>query len=196
MLITRTPRYKAAVAGAGSVEYISDWASCDFGDAFDRYYLAKSPLEDLPLYLRKSPFHQFDKVRTPTLIFFGTEDRTVHPQQGWAQYRAFQQLGKAPVRFVRFPGEKHSLKKLSHQSRKLEEELAWFDRYLFGQEKPRDDVIKEDSPLAWALKRQAAKKVGKRYGVLIDGVLAPETVKHGALPRGPVRGHARPVCSL
>jgi dipeptidyl aminopeptidase/acylaminoacyl peptidase len=179
VLITRTTRYKAASAGAGSVEYISDWASCEFGEAFDRYYFGRSPLEDLPLYLKKSPFHSFDKVRTPTLIFFGTEDRVVHPQQGWAQYRALQQLGKVPVRFVQFPGEKHGLRKLAHRRRKLQEEMAWFDRYLFAQEKPSDEVVKEDSPLAWALKRQAAKKVGGRYGVLLAGMLVPETVKHG-----------------
>jgi dipeptidyl aminopeptidase/acylaminoacyl peptidase len=178
-LITRTTRYRAASAGAGTVEYVSDWASCEFGEAFDRYYLGRSPLEDLPLYLKKSPFHSFNKVRTPTLIFFGTEDRVVHPQQGWAQYRALQQLGKVPVRFVQFPGEKHSLRKLSHRRRKLQEELAWFDRYLFGQEKARDEVVKDDSPLAWALKRQAAKKVDGRYGILLAGVLVPETIKHG-----------------
>src|SRR5204863_452657 len=83
-----------AVAGAGTVEYVSDWASCEFGEAFDRFYLGKSPLEDLSLYLRKSPVHQSDKVATPLLIFFGTEDRVVHPQQGWMQFRALQQPGK------------------------------------------------------------------------------------------------------
>jgi dipeptidyl aminopeptidase/acylaminoacyl peptidase len=184
MLITRTTRYRAAVAGAGTVEYISDWASCEFGEAFDRFYLGKSPLEDPALYLRKSPFHRLDKVRTPTLIFFGTQDRVVHPQQGWAQYRGLQQLGKTPVRFVLFPGEKHSLKKLSHQRRKLTEELAWLDRYLFDKDVAREEAIKDDTPLAWALQRQKAKKVGSRYGILLAGVLAPETVRRGSLTVG------------
>src|SRR5205807_8682735 len=181
LLITRTTRYRAAVAGAGSVEYVSDWASCEFGDAFDRFYLGKTPLQDPELYLRKSPFYRFDRVRTPTLIFFGSEDRVVHPQQGWAQYRALQQLGKAPVRFVLFPGEKHGLKKLAHQRRKLREELAWFDRYLFGLADTLAGAVREDSPLAWLLKRQAARKVGARYGELAGGVLVPETVKHAGL---------------
>jgi poly(3-hydroxybutyrate) depolymerase len=180
-LITRTNRYKAAVAGAGTVEYVSDWASCEFGEAFDRYYLGRSPLENVKLYLDKSPFYRIANVRTPTLILFGTEDRVVHPQQGWAHYRALQQLGKAPVRFVLFPGERHGLRKLSHQRRKLEEELAWFDRYLFGQEKLRNEVVKADSLLAWALKRRAAKKTDGRYGSAIKGVLVPEVVKRGRL---------------
>jgi dipeptidyl aminopeptidase/acylaminoacyl peptidase len=180
-LITRTTRYKAAVVGAGNVEYVSDWASCEFGDAFDRYYLGASPLEDPELYLKKSPFFRLDRVRTPTLIFHGTEDRVVGTQQSWVQYRAMQQLGRAEVRFVLFPGEKHSLKKLAHQRRKLEEELAWFDRHLFGSVKEEDESLKADSPLAWALKKKAARRDGNRFGVVEKGRLIPETVKHGEL---------------
>jgi hypothetical protein len=166
------------------VEYVSDWASCEFGDAFDRFYLGKSPLQDPQLYARKSPFYQYARVRTPTLIFFGAEDRIVHPQQGWVQYRALQQLGKAPVRFVLFPGEKHGLRKLAHQRRKLEEEMAWFDRHLFGTSKPDSDALKEDSPLAWLLKQKSAKKVGDRFGVDRGGVLIPETVSYQGIQVG------------
>jgi dipeptidyl aminopeptidase/acylaminoacyl peptidase len=131
LLTVRTTRYKAAVAGAGCVEYVSDWANCEFGDAFDRCYFGASPLENPLYYLVKSPFYRLDRVRTPTLILHGEEDRTVPVSQGWVQYRALQQLGKTDVRFVLFPGEKHVLKKLVHQRRKVKEELAWLDRYLF-----------------------------------------------------------------
>lgn len=184
VLIANTTRYKAASAGAGTVEYVSDWASCEFGDAFDRYYLGKSPLEDPSLYFRKSPVFRYDKVRTPTIIFFGTEDRVVHPQQGWMQYRALQQLGKVPVRFVQFPGAKHSLAKLSHRKRKLEEEMAWFDQHLFGNGKAKEVVLKEDSPLSWLLKKQQAKKAGDRYGEQVKGVLVPEAVKFSTFQVG------------
>jgi poly(3-hydroxybutyrate) depolymerase len=177
VLITKTTRYRAAVSGAGTVEYVSDWASCEFGEAFDRFYLGKSPLEDLDLYRKKSPFHDLSRVRTPTLILFGTEDRVVHPQQGWALYRGLQQLGKVPVRFVQYPGEKHRLKKLSSQRRNIVESLAWLDRYLFTNEKPVVEALKADSPLAWALKRLKARKVGKLYGESVKGTLVPEVVR-------------------
>jgi dipeptidyl aminopeptidase/acylaminoacyl peptidase len=184
-LLVETTRYKAASSGAGSVEYVSDWANCEFGDAFDRYYLGASPLEGPQLYLRKSPFYRLDRVRTPTLIFFGAEDRVVATGQGWVHYRGLQQLGKAPVRFVLFPGEKHLLTKLAHQRRKLEEELAWFDRYLFNPGRPAaNEALKEASPLAWALKRKQARREGRSYGLLEKGVLAPETVKYGGLHVG------------
>jgi dipeptidyl aminopeptidase/acylaminoacyl peptidase len=177
-LTTQTTRYKAAMSGAGNVEYVSDWASCDFGDAFDRYYLGKSPLEDPQLYIKKSPFYRLDKVRTPTLIQCGTEDRTVATQQSWVHYRALQQLAKTDVRFVLFPGEKHSLTKLAHRRRKLQEELAWFDKHLFRSTKKENEALKASSPLTWALGRQKAKRVEGKYGLLEKGVLIPETVTH------------------
>ncbi len=184
LLTARTTRYKAASAGAGSIEYVSDWASCEFGDAFDRYYFGSSPLEDPAWYHKRSPFWRLDRVRTPTLIFFGTEDRTVGVQQGWLHYRALQQLGKAPVRFVQFPGEGHVLKKLAHQRRKMEEELAWLDKHLFLSTKKENEAFKPDSPLGWALARRQARREGGRYGVLVKGTLIPETVAFGPLHVG------------
>jgi dipeptidyl aminopeptidase/acylaminoacyl peptidase len=184
LLTVRTTRYRAAIAGAGSIEYVSDWANCEFGDAFNRYYLGVSPLEDPLLYLVKSPFYRLDHVRTPTLIFFGSEDQTVPVHQGWIQYRALQQLGKTDVRFVLFPGEKHALKKLVHQRRKVKEEMAWLDRYLFDSVARSNPSVKADSPLAWALKRREAHRAGGRYGVLFKERLIPETVAYGELRLG------------
>ncbi|HEY7329763.1 MAG TPA: prolyl oligopeptidase family serine peptidase, partial [Gemmataceae bacterium] len=184
MLTVRTARYKAAIAGAGNVEYVSDWANCEFGDAFNRYYLGASPLDKPFLYLLKSPFYRLQRVRTPTLIFFGSEDNTVPVHQGWVQYRALQQLGKTDVRFVLFPGEKHSLTKLAHRSRKVKEELAWLDRYLFASVDPSKPSIKDDSPLAWALKRRQARRDGGRYGVLVKDRLVPEIVSFSELRIG------------
>lgn len=184
LLTVRTKRYKAAIAGAGNVEYVSDWANCEFGDAFNRFYLGASPLEDPLLYLVKSPFYRLRRVRTPTLIFFGSEDHTVPVHQGWVQYRALQQLGKTEVRFVLFPGEKHSLTKLAHQRRKVKEELAWLDRYLFDAVVRSNPHVKADSPLAWKFKLRQARRDGARYGLRLKDHLIPETVTYGELRIG------------
>jgi formylglycine-generating enzyme required for sulfatase activity len=97
-----------------------------------------------------------DKVRTPTIIFFGTVDRQVPTEQGWQHFRALQHYGKTDVRFILFPGEAHSPRKLAHQRRKMEEELAWFDKYLFDTVKPSEEWLKPESPLAVALKAKSA----------------------------------------
>lgn len=183
-LTVNSTRYKVASAGAGDVEWISDWGNCLFGASFDQYYFGKSPFEDPQLYVSKSPFYKMDKVRTPTIIFFGTEDKQVPTQQGWMHYRALQQLGNTDVRFILFPGEAHSPQKLVHQRRKLTEELAWFDKYLFKTLKDENEAFKPDSPLAVALKMKNAKADGLRYGLMTKNVLAPETVQQGALEVG------------
>jgi dipeptidyl aminopeptidase/acylaminoacyl peptidase len=183
-LTVNSPRYKVASAGAGDVEWISDWGNALFGAAFDNYYFGKSPLQDPELYIKKSPFFKLDRVKTPTIIYFGTEDTNVPTEQGWLHYRALQQLGNVPVKFILFPGEPHSPRKITHQHRKLEEDLAWFDKYLFNSAKEEDEALKPDSPLATALKLMTARCDGDRYGVVDKGALIPETVDYSGAKVG------------
>lgn len=189
--IANPDRYKVLGAGAGDVEWISDWANVDFGQSFDSYYFGASPLEDPELYVRLSPLFQMDKVKAPTIIFFGTEDRNVPTSQGWTHYRALYHLDKVPVKFLLFPGEPHGLRKYAHQLRKIEEEMAWFDRHFFKTEKAENEAFKKDSPLGQALRRRSVAKVGTLYGVTWKGagevateILIPEVVKRGGLEIG------------
>ena len=183
-LITRSTRWKAASAGAGGSEWVADWGMCEFGDCFDRYYFGKSPLEDPQLYLKLSPLYDFHKVRTPVLLFQGDADRVVPVHHAWTQFRALQQASKADARLVMFPGEKHSLKKLSFHRRKLEEELVWFDKHLFDKTSDESESLKSDSPLAKALKLKDAQRDKGRYGVVAKGVLVPETAPFGKVRVG------------
>src|SRR5580692_10778063 len=158
-LITTYPaRYKAASVGAGDVEWISDWGNVDFGDSFDSYYFGKSPMEDPQLYIKKSPFFKMDKVQAAVLIFHGSADRNVPPAQSWSFFRVLEYYGRVPVKFVVFPGEPHGPQKLSHQLRKVEDEVAWFDKYFFKTTKPENEAVKEGSSLDALLKRDHARK--------------------------------------
>jgi len=188
-LITTYPeRYKVASVGAGDVEWISDWGNVIFGDSFDSYYFGKSPMEDPQLYLRKSPFFKMDKVRAPVLIFHGTADNQVPPAQSWSYFRVLQYYGNVPVKFVIFPGEPHGPRKLTHQLRKIEEEIAWFDKYFFKTTTPTNEALKSGSPLDVALRSKSLARTGDTYGVLLPGkgksVLIPEVVKRGDLEVG------------
>jgi len=189
-LITRTDRYRAASVGAADVEWFSDWANVDFGAAFDNYYFGGPPWEIPEVYFDKSPFFRLTEVTTPTIVYTGTEDRAVPPHQSWSLFRALQQIGEAPVRLVLFPDEPHGLRKVAHQRRKVEEDLAWFERYLFADEDEgerhgrRDETVRPGSPLAGLLARNAAVRVGERPGREVDGALVPETVPFGAAEPG------------
>jgi dipeptidyl aminopeptidase/acylaminoacyl peptidase len=188
-LITTYPsRYKVASVGAGDVEWISDWGNVMFGDSFDSYYFGKSPMEDPQLYIRKSPFFKMDKVQAPVLIFHGTVDVNVPPSQSWSYFRALQYYGKVPVKFVVFPGEPHGPRKLTHQMRKVEEEMAWFDKYFFKTTPPANEAIKIGSPLDGALRTRNAARTGTTFGASYTSkgksVLIPEVVKRDDLEIG------------
>jgi hypothetical protein len=177
--------------GAGDVEWISDWGNVDFGDSFDSYYFGKSPMEDPQLYIRKSPFFKMDKVLAPVLIFHGSADRNVPPAQSWSFFRALQYYGKT-VKFVVFPGEPHGPQKLSHQLRKVDDEMAWFDKYFFKTAKPANEAFNKESPLAEFLRRKNVIRDTGRFGVQwvkpgsgkASSILIPEVVKRADLEIG------------
>ncbi|HXH65618.1 MAG TPA: S9 family peptidase, partial [Candidatus Limnocylindrales bacterium] len=188
LLVTYPDRYKVASVGAGDVEWISDWGNVMFGDSFDSYYFGKSPMEDPELYILKSPFFKMDKIKAPVLIFHGTADNNVPPAQSWSYFRALQYYGKVPVKFVIFPGEPHGPRKLTHQMRKVEEEMAWFDKYFFKTTPGENEALKSGSPLDAALKTKNISRTGGEYGASLAGkgksVLIPELVKRGDVEIG------------
>ncbi len=184
MLTVKYPDvFKAATPGAGDVNWTSDYGTCRFGVTFDQYYLGGAPWDDIDgktynqVYIDKSPLFEMDKVKTPTLIFHGSEDRAVPRDQGWEYYRALQQNRQAPVRFLWFPGQPHGLQKITHQSRKITEELAWFRQYLFGTYEAPNEAFKKGSPLYALLENQApARNEDGFYGKTVKGKLIPEVV--------------------
>ncbi len=177
-------RHFAAVsAGAGDVNWTSDFGNCAFGPNFDRFYLGGEPWSNPEVYVAKSPLFAMEKVTSPTLIFFGTRDTSVPTEQGWEHYRALQQIGKAPVRFLLFPGEPHSPRKTTHQLRKLREELAWFDRYLFGRAPERKPHLKDAAPLGVLARSHGLHRTGDVLGEPgPGGVPLPQTAAVAALP--------------
>ncbi|MGQ9673062.1 MAG: prolyl oligopeptidase family serine peptidase [Candidatus Aminicenantales bacterium] len=176
-LTTWTNRFKVAGVGAADVNWISDYGNCAFGVSFDNYYFKGAPWDELEHYIQKSPLFHLKTMKVPTIIFHGTEDTNVPYGQGWEYYRALQQIGQAPVRFIIFPNEPHGLRKLTHQQRKMEEELAWFDRYFFKSEKPAREALKKDSPLDIALRMKEVARVDRFFGLSLNDHLIPETVE-------------------
>lgn len=183
--------FRACVAGAGDVNWTSDYGNCRFGPAFDDYYLGGPPWRESAAYLAKSPLFHAERVTTPTLVLFGDEDTHVPTAQGWEWYRALQQIGKAPVKFVLFPDEPHGLTRPSSRRRKLEEELAFLDRHLFEEAATaketvaaapatEHDPVKEGSPLWSALQAESFARVGDAWG---EPLAAPQ-------PNWPVKGRA------
>ncbi|WP_298286358.1 prolyl oligopeptidase family serine peptidase [uncultured Lutibacter sp.] len=184
MLTVRYPdMFKFAAPGAGDVNWTSDYGTCRFGVSFDQSYFGGAPWDDLngkfynENYIIKSPLFEIEKIKTPTIIFHGSEDRAVPRDQGWEYYRGLQQVGKTPVKFLWFPGQPHGLGKITHQLRKMNEELAWIDTYLFNKPSTKNETFKKDSPFAQLLKIEKVNitKNGN-FGKVFNSTLIPETV--------------------
>lgn len=186
-LITRTDRFRVASVGAADVEWISDWANVKFGASFDNYYFGAPPWEAPELYVEKSPFFRLTEVTTPTIVFTGTDDENVPPHQSWNLFRALQQLDRTETRLVLFPGEPHGLREIASQRRKIEENLAWLDRYLFAPGETGRDVeaVRPGTRLEALVERsRAARAADGRLGVEANGTLAPETAPFAGLEVG------------
>lgn len=181
MMSVRYPDlFKVVCAGAGDVNWTSDYGTCRFGVSFDQSYFGGAPWDDVggkiynEKYILKSPFFELEKVKTPTIIFHGSEDRAVPRDQSWEYYRALQQAGNTAVRFLWFPGQPHGLRKITHQERKMKEELAWINTYLFEKKSDSNTAYKQDGPLASLIKRQALKSQDGRLGDSVQEKLVPE----------------------
>lgn len=184
MLTVKFPDlFKVAAAGAGDVNWTSDYGTCRFGVSFDQHYFGGAPWDDKngklynENYIHLSPLFEIEKIKTPTIIFHGSEDRAVPRDQGWEYYRGLQQVGQTPVRFLWFPGQRHGLAKVTHQLRKMKEELAWIDRYLLGKTDMSNEAYKKDSPLGQLMKLESVAQTNGLYGKRFKGFLIPETVK-------------------
>ncbi|HVI07210.1 MAG TPA: prolyl oligopeptidase family serine peptidase [Candidatus Binatia bacterium] len=130
-LITQSPRWKAAVTGAGAVEHVGNWGNDDttYDDA---YFLGGRPWEAQQRYHDEAAIFQIDKVRTPTHIVAGADDIRVAVLEDYLLEHALYSLG-VPNALLIFPGEGHSLDKNPwHGKIKVREELKWLDKYGKG----------------------------------------------------------------
>jgi dipeptidyl aminopeptidase/acylaminoacyl peptidase len=127
-LITQTPRFKAAVTGAGAVEHLANWGNDDttFDDA---YFLGGRPWEAPQRYHDEAAIFQIAKVKTPTHIVAGADDIRVAVLEDYLLEHALFSLD-IPNALLIFPGEGHGLGKNPwHGKIKVREELNWLQKY-------------------------------------------------------------------
>ncbi len=128
--ITQTDIFRAAVMGAGLSNMVSDHGQGDIPSANLLYYPGQ-PYDHMDFYWDSSPIRYVAAVRTPTLILHGDEDARVHPAQGMEFFRALKTRG-VPVRFVRYPREKHGFEERAHQIDLMNRIVDWFEQHLRG----------------------------------------------------------------
>jgi dipeptidyl aminopeptidase/acylaminoacyl peptidase len=126
--IATTPRFKAAISGAGSALQLSMYGTDEY---IAQYELELGPpWRSRDLWIKLSyPFFQADRIKTPTLFMGGDVDFNVPIIGGQQMYQALRELG-VPTALVIYPNQHHGLSVPSFLKDRLDRYVAWYERYL------------------------------------------------------------------
>jgi len=132
-IIAQTTRFKAAISGAGSALFVSDYGH----DQYQKDYELElgHPWENKAAWDRVSPFYKVANITTPALFMGGDIDWNVPILGGEQMFQALKRLGR-PTELVVYPGEYHEFKTPSHIKDRLERYLAWYGHYVKGDPAP------------------------------------------------------------
>jgi dipeptidyl aminopeptidase/acylaminoacyl peptidase len=126
--VTQTNRFRAAVAGAG----VANWQSYYGNNLIDQWmtpFFGASVYDDPAVYEKSSPIRFVKGVKTPTLVIVGERDAETPAAQSYEFWHALRTLG-VPTQLTIFPGEGHRFVKPENQAGRLDQTVAWFDKYL------------------------------------------------------------------
>ena len=126
--VTQTDRFRAAVAGAG----IANWQSYYGQNLIDQWmipFFGASIYDDPAVYEKSSPIRFIKNVKTPTLVVVGERDAECPAPQSYEFWHALKTLG-VPTKLIIYPGEGHLFTDPKNQVDRLDQTVAWFDKYL------------------------------------------------------------------
>jgi len=126
--IATTPRFKAAVAGAGSALQLSMYGTDQYITQYNQEIGPPWKAQDLWIKI-SYPFFHADRIRTPTLFMGGSADFNVPIIGGEQMYEALRSLG-VPTELVIYPNQFHGLTTPSYRKDRLDRFVTWYDRYL------------------------------------------------------------------
>ena len=126
--VTQTDRFRAAVAGAGIANWQSYYGQNLIGQWMIPFFGA-SVYDDPAVYETSSPIRFIKNVKTPTLVIVGEHDAECPASQSYEFWHALKTLG-VPTKLIIYPGEGHMFIEPKHQVDRLEQTMAWFDKYL------------------------------------------------------------------
>jgi dipeptidyl aminopeptidase/acylaminoacyl peptidase len=126
--VTQTNRFHGAVAGAG----IANWQSYYGQNLIDQWmmpFFGASVYDDPSVYEKSSPIRFIKKVKTPTLVIVGERDAECPSSQSYEFWHALKTLG-VTTQLIVYPGEGHLFLKPQNQADRMDQTVAWFDKYL------------------------------------------------------------------
>ena len=135
-MIGHTDRFRAAVSQRSIANWIHKFCTTDIGYYFNADQLGTDPWAESgsDRLWWHSPLRYADRAKTPTLFIHSEQDYRCWLPEGIQMFTALRYHG-IESRLVMFRNENHELSrsgKPKHRIRRLEEIVAWFDRYLKG----------------------------------------------------------------
>jgi dipeptidyl aminopeptidase/acylaminoacyl peptidase len=121
--VTQTNRFRAAVAGAGIV----NWQSYYGQNSIDQWMLpffGASVYDDPAVYAKSSPINFIRNVETPTLVLVGERDGEVPAPQSFEFWHALKALG-VETQLVVYPDEGHRFKTAEHKRDVAKRIVEW-----------------------------------------------------------------------
>ena len=123
-----TPRFKAAVSGAGSALQTTMYGSDQYTFQYENEL--GLPWKNRAAWDRVSrAFWNVDRIRTPTLFLGGANDFNVPIAGGEQMFQALKSLG-VPTQLVIYPEQFHGIERPSFVRDRLDRYLGWYGRYL------------------------------------------------------------------
>lgn len=128
--IATTPRFKAAVSGAGSALQLSMYGVDQYTVQYDLELGYPWTSQGQERWMKVSyPFFKADRIKTPTLFVVGERDFNVPAVGSEQMYQALRTLG-VPTQLVIYPNQFHGITTPSYRVDRLQRYLAWWDRHL------------------------------------------------------------------
>ena len=131
-IVTRTNRFKAAVAQRSSSNRISTMLSSTVGYKHRRWEAPGTPWEHHDYFIKISPVLHAGNVETPLLLEHAEDDHLCPLMQAEEMFTALKLQGK-PVELIYFLDESHHMLRIGrpvNRVDRLEHVARWFNRYV------------------------------------------------------------------
>jgi len=131
--ITQTDRFKAAALNGPVV----DWTS-EYGPGFNQdmrlWHIGGTPWDNPKAWRHQSALTHVKNVTTATLLFHATFNNSNTEPNSMMFLTALKDIGKAPVRYIKFPTPTGRISTPRHQRIRDIEEIKWMQKYVLGIE--------------------------------------------------------------
>ncbi|MFL5582072.1 MAG: alpha/beta hydrolase family protein, partial [Gemmatimonadaceae bacterium] len=142
-MITQTPMFKAAFAGAPVANMTSAYGGIRWGSGLARAFQYEKTQSRIggsiwqyPMrFIENSPLFFADRVQTPLLIMHNDNDDAVPWYQGIELFVALRRLGKE-VYMLTYNGDYHNPRKRANQKDVALRQMQFFDHHLRGRPAP------------------------------------------------------------